>query len=50
MNITAIPLAGERDDLVHDLLLGRHVDAARGLIEDQEPRIGREPARQQHFC
>ena len=32
-------------DLVHDFLLGRHVDAARGFVEDQQARVGREPAR-----
>ena len=46
MNSTAMPLAREPQDLVHDLLLGRDVDAARRLVEDQQARLGREPARE----
>ena len=46
MNSTAMPLARQPQDLVHDFLLGGDVDAARRLVEDQQARLGREPARE----
>ena len=39
-------VTGQRDDLVHDFLFGGDVDAARRLIQDQKPRLGRQPARE----
>src|SRR5471032_2505069 len=43
------PLAAQGRHIVHDLLLGAHVDAARRFIQDQHLRLGGQPARQQHF-
>ena len=42
-------LVGELADQRLDLGLGADVDAARRLVEDQELRIGAEPAREQHL-
>ena len=45
MNSTAVPPRASCEDLVHEFLLGRDVDAARGLVEDQHARLRGEPAR-----
>ena len=37
--------ARQREDLLHEFLFGRDVDAARGLIQDQHARMRGEPAR-----
>ena len=42
-------LIGKLADERLNLGLGADVDAARGLVEDQELRIGAEPSRQQHL-
>ena len=44
-----MPLRHKLHDVIHDFLLGAHVDAAGRLVEDQQPRLGRQPARQQHL-
>ncbi|MNU03574.1 hypothetical protein D3C72_2476540 [compost metagenome] len=36
---------GQAQDLVHDFLLGGHVDAACGLVQDQEARFDGHQAR-----
>ena len=45
----AEPLVGELLDEALDLGLRADVDAARRFVEDQQFRVHREPARQQHL-
>ena len=45
----AEPVLGELLDDALDLRLGADVDAARRLVEDQQLRVHREPAREQHL-
>ena len=42
-------LVGEFADERLDLRLGADVDAARRLVEDQQLRVGAQPAREQHL-
>src|SRR4051794_25902722 len=42
-------LLGQLTDEALDLSLGPHVDATGGFVEDQELRVGGEPAGEQHF-
>ena len=49
MNSTAMPSPREVGDELLDLGLGADVDAAGGLVEDQQPRLGDQPAGQQHL-
>src|SRR3990167_3632445 len=37
---------GQAQDLVHDFLLGGHVDAACGFVQDQQARLDGHPARE----
>ena len=39
----AKPFRGQAEDELIDFLLGSDVDAARRLVEQQNPRIGRQP-------
>ena len=49
MNSTRHAVLGEVGDELLDLGLGADVDAARRLVEDQQPRCGGQPAREQHL-
>ena len=49
MNSTAMPSSAELGDQLLDLGLGADVDAAGRLVEDQQPRLGDQPAGQQHL-
>jgi hypothetical protein len=45
----AAALFGQAGDERVDLELGAHVDAARGLVEDQQRRVGEQPLGQHHL-
>ena len=49
MNSTDMPSSAERSHEPLDLGLGADVDAARRLVEDQQPRLGDQPAGEQHL-
>ena len=49
MNSTDTPSSHERAHEPLHLGLGADVDAARRLVEDQQPRLGEQPAREQHL-
>ena len=42
----ALSFSGQLDDQLLDLGLGAHVDAAGGLVQDQEVGVGGQPAGQ----
>ena len=46
---SATPRGGERAQQPVDLGAGADVDAARRLVDDQEPRLHRQPFREQHL-
>ena len=47
--ITATPCPASCDDEPVDLRLGADIDAARRLVEDEDLRIGQQPAADQHL-
>src|SRR5918992_5350170 len=40
------PLVGKPPDEAEDLVLGAHVDSASRIVEDEDPRVGAQPAGQ----
>ena len=42
--MTALALLGKVDDQLVDLVLRAHVDAAGGLVQQQNFRLGEQPA------
>ena len=49
MTSSAMPSSRKPADGADDLGMGADVDAARRLVEDQEARIGRQPAGEDHL-